>query len=425
VTVTAIVFIIAGVTEGGLTTLGIRHYAAGTDPGRARGDRPQPGRFPAAGHDGRARRVTGVAALAGAAREIVIGIPLFGAGTLLTMISASYAVPLQAQLRLGIASGLEFLRQLVNSAGTLALVAAGAGLYAFFGLWAVACLLVTIVTAAIVRSTVRIQPSFHAPTWRRYLGEALAYGVAAAAGLIYFRMAASLMTFLSTDLETGYFAMAFRVLETGTIIPWLLVTSVFPILARAASTDRARLNYATQKVVEVGLIAGVGLALVLLVGAKPVVDLIGGPEFAPFGARTARAVVRADRDRVRLLLVAPAAVARRAARAAVDQRLGRGARVRRRVRVDPAHGAIGGSIDVLLAEVVVGAASVIVLWRRHADVAPDLRPLWKVVAAGLLAGAASIPFGDIVGTVVAGAVYTGVVLALRAVPIELFHALRG
>ena len=57
--------------------------------------------------------------------------------------------------------------------------------------------------------------------------------------------------------------------------------------------------------------------------------------------------------------------------------------------------------------------------------APDLRPLWKVVAAGLLAGAASIPFGDIVGTVVAGAVYTGVVLALRAVPMELFHALRG
>ena len=425
VTVTAIVFIIAGVTEGGLTTLGIRHYAAGTDPAERDAIVRNLVGFRVLVTTAALAVVTGVAALAGAAQEIVVGIPLFGAGTLLTMISASYAVPLQAQLRLGIASGLEFLRQLVNSAGTLALVAAGAGLYAFFGLWAVACAMVTLVTALIVRNTVRIRPQFHWPTWRRYLGEALAYGVAAAAGLVYFRMAAALMTFLSTDVETGYFAMAFRVLETGTIIPWLLVTSVFPILARAATTDRDRLRYAAQKVVEVGLITGVGLALLLIVGAKPVVDVIGGPEFAPavpvlrvqavvliatvFVSTWSLLLLSLDEQRA-LLAINGSAVAIALVAAFV---------------LIPPHGAIGGSVDVLIAEVVVGAASVAVLWWGHRDVAPDLRPLWKVVLAGLVAAAASVPFGDVVGTCIAAVVYAAVLLAVRAVPMELWHALKG
>ena len=425
VSVTAIVFVIGGITEGGLTNLGIRHYSTGSDPeDRARVVRNLVGvrliiTTAALG------LVTLVAAVAGAAREIVIGIPLFGAGTLFTMISATYAVPLQAQLRLGIASGLEFLRQFVNAIGTVILVVVGAGLYAFLGLWVAVCAIVTVITAMIVRRTIPIRPDFHWPTWRRFLGEALAYGVASAAGLVYFRMAASLMTFLSTELETGYFGMAFRVLETGAMVPWLLVTSVFPILARAATTDRARLRYAAQKVVEVGLIVGVGLALILMVGAKPVVAVIGGPEFAPsvpvlriqavvliatvFVSTWSLLLLSLDEQRA-LLAINGIAVAISFAAAFV---------------LIPAHGAVGGSIDVVVAEALVAVLSVIVLWRRHPDVAPNLVPLWKVTAAGLAAVAASLAFGDVAAAIVAVAVYAVILLALRAVPMELWHALRA
>jgi O-antigen/teichoic acid export membrane protein len=369
--------------------------------------------------------VTAVAALAGAAREIVVGLPLFGAGTLLTMISSTYAVPLQAQLRLGVSSGLEFARQVVNSAGTIALVVAGAGLFAFFGLWVVVCAAVTVATAWIVRRTVSVRPAFHWPTWRRFLREALAYGVAAAAGLVYFRMAASLMTFLSSELETGYYAMAFRVLETGAMVPWLLVNSVFPILARAATNDRERLRYAAQRVVEVGLIVGAGMTLLLMVGARPVVDLVGGAEFVPavpvlriqalvlvatvFVSAWSLLLLSLDEQRALLVINGIAVVVSLAAAFVLI----------------PVFDAVGGSVDVLVAEVIVAALSVVVLWRRHPDVAPSLRPLWKVLAAVGLAAAAAIPLGDVAGTGVALVVYVAVLLGLRAVPTELWHALRG
>ena len=424
VTVSAIVFVIAGVTEGGLTNLGIRHYSAGSDPEERAVIVGNLVGFRLMATTAALAAVTGAAALGGAAHEVVVGIPIYGAGMLFSMISMTYAVPLQAQLRLGIASGLEFLRQLVNAAGTLALVLAGAGLYAFFGIWVVACAFVTVATAAIVRRTVSIRPAFDWPTWRRYLGEALAYGIAAAAALVYFRVAASLMTFLSDDVQTGYFAMAFRVLETGTMVPLLLVSSVFPILARAASTDRSRLRYAAQKVGEVGFIAGLGLALVLIVGAKVVVDVVGGPAFGPavpvlrvqaavliatvFVMTWSMLLLSLDEQRALLAINGTAVIVSLVGSFALI----------------PAHGAIGGSIAVLIAEVLVGSASVYVLWRRHRDVAPDLRPLWKVVAAGLVAAAASAPLPDVPATVVAAAVYAAALLALRAVPMELWHALR-
>jgi O-antigen/teichoic acid export membrane protein len=424
VTVSSIVFIIAGVTEGGLTTLGIRHYAAGTDPDeRAAIVRNLVG-FRLLVTTAALVVVTAVAAVAGAAKEIVLGLPLYGAGMLFSMISMSYAVPLQAQLRLGIASGLEFLRQLVNSAGTILLVLAGAGLYAFFGLWVFACAAVTVATAAIVRKSVPIRPAFHWATWRRYLSEALAYGVAAAAALVYFRVAASLMTFLSTPLETGYFGMAFRVLETGTMIPLLLVTSVFPILARAASTDRARLRYAAQKVVEVGLIAGVGLTLLLVVGARLVVDIVGGPDFGPavpvlrvqacvliatvFVATWSMLLLSLDEQRALLAINGTGVIVSLVAAFVLI----------------PPYGAVGGSVGVLIAEVLVGSSSVFVLWQRHRDVAPDLRPLWKVAVAGIAGAAVAVPFGDVVATCAAAVVYAALLLALRAVPMELWHALR-
>ncbi|HWK28868.1 MAG TPA: oligosaccharide flippase family protein [Solirubrobacter sp.] len=424
VSVTAIVAVIAGITEGGLTNLGIRYYSTEHDP-VARGEivRNLIGVRLVATTVAIAL-VTAVAALAGAAREIVLGLPLFGLGTVLTMMFSTYAVPLQAQLRLGLTAGLEFARQTANAVGTIALIVAGAGLYAFFGYWAVVCGGITVVTALIVRRTIPILPGFDWPTWRRFLGDAVAYGVASAAGLVYFRMGASLMTFLSTDLETGYFGVAFRVLETGAMVPWLLVTSVFPILARAATTDRSRLRYATQRVVEVGLIVGVAMTLVLVVGAKPVIQVIGGAEFRDavpvlrvqglvliatvFVSTWSLLLLSLDEQRI-LLAINGSAVVLTFAAAFV---------------LIPPLGAIGGSLDVLLAEVLVAVSFVVVLWRRHPDVAPDLRPLWRIAVAALVAAAASLPFGDVIATAVAVVVYALLLLALRAIPMELWDALR-
>src|ERR671910_3007867 len=89
------------------------------------------------------------------------------------------------------------------------------------------------------------------------------YAVAIALNVAYFRIAIVIMSLLTAALETGYFATSFRILEILLPVPALLVGAVFPILARAAHDDLARLQYASQRVFEASLIAGVGLVLVM------------------------------------------------------------------------------------------------------------------------------------------------------------------
>ncbi len=281
ITVASIVFLVGAVTEAGLTNLGVRHWAAGDAEDRREMVRNLIGLRLALTLAG-LLLATAIAAIAGAPRIIVAGTFVYGLGLLVSMIAYTYAVPLSAQLRLGTTSSLDFLRQALLAVGTLVLVAVGAKLMGFFALWVVVSTVAVAATALIVRGEISIRPAFDRRRWLEFLRQSIAYSIAAAVGLIYFRVAVVLISSLSTDLEAGYYAAPFRIIETAANIPWLFVTSVFPILARAATRDTARLRYAVQRVTEVGLIAGVWMTLVLVVAARPAVEVIGGlPEFAP------------------------------------------------------------------------------------------------------------------------------------------------
>ena len=72
--------------------------------------------------------------------------------------------------------------------------------------------------------------------------EVLPFALAAAVGLIYFRLAIIMMSYLATDHETGIYSAAQRIVETVGVIPWLVVSAGFPILARAARDDADRLK---------------------------------------------------------------------------------------------------------------------------------------------------------------------------------------
>ena len=86
---------------------------------------------------------------------------------------------------------------------------------------------------------------------------------------------------LSSATQTGYFGVAFRILESVTGVPPLLVSSALPILARSAHNDPDRFDYAGRRLVETMLLAGVGVALAVFLGAEFAVDLVAGPDFEP------------------------------------------------------------------------------------------------------------------------------------------------
>jgi O-antigen/teichoic acid export membrane protein len=425
VTVLAIVTITAGVTDVGLAAIGVREYALRDRTGREALMRALLGLRIVLTSIGVAGAVA-VAGLLGYRETIVLGTLLAGGGLVFQNLQTALAVSLQARLRLGWVSAVELLRQLLTVLAIVALVEAGADLLAFLAITIPIGLIVLAVTAVLVREG-GLRPSFDIEAWRPLLRDTLPFAAATAIGVIYFRVAIVLLSLVSTGRETGYFGAAFRVLEVLVVIPQLVVGAAFPIFSHAAEGDRVRLAYALQRVFDVCVALGVFLAVLIFVGAPLAIDVIASrPEFGPSVAMlqiqapalafsfAAAALnygllsLRAHREVLVAVTVAFVASAVLAALLAAEA------------------GGDGAAVAVSVGELVLAAAAFAALRKRHPQVAPRLTLVPRIaVAAGTAIGLVLLldlpPLG---GLFAAGAVYAGLLFALRAVPDELLVELR-
>jgi O-antigen/teichoic acid export membrane protein len=276
----ALVTIIGGVTEAGMSNIGVREWAVRADQARARLLGSLLGLRIALTLAGVVVGL-GFGVIAGYESALIAGIALGGAGLVAQLCQGTYQVPLQSELRLGWVTALDLVRQGVTVAGIVLLVLIGAGLVPFFVVPIAAGMVSTIATVPLVAQRVPLLPSFDLAEWRKLLAVTLPYAVATAAGLLYAYLSVVLMSLVASELETGYYAASFRIFIVVTAIPGLLVSSTFPILARAATADRRRLAYGLQRLFDVALIFGTGLALLVSVGAEVAIDVVAGPDFDP------------------------------------------------------------------------------------------------------------------------------------------------
>ncbi len=344
-----------------------------------------------------------------------------GGGVLFQNTQTTLSVPLMARLRLGWVAILAVTQQLVSSVLIVALVLLGAHLLPFMATPLVAALVVLLPTIVLVRGDIPIRPSFRLRRWRALLAPVFTYSAAAAASTLYFRVAIVLVSLIAGAHELGYYSVSFRVVEVLFTIPALLVSSAFPVFARAARDDPARLGYALSRVFETSLIAGVWTALSLAVGARIAVQVLGGDEFlaavpilavqgiavgatfvsAVFGygmlsLHLHRAILLLNLGMLVLVSVVVAVL----------------------VLLDGAEGAAIGTAAV---EVVAAIASGVVLVRGRPHLMPRLSVVPKVALAGLLGALPMLASGlpVIVRLACSTVIYAAVVLSLRAVPEEL------
>lgn len=425
VAVSAIVFIIGGFTEAGLTNLGIREYS------QLRPEEREPFLRDLVGLRLVLTTVGVLVAIAltavtGSPSVVVAGVAVAGLGLLVQLTQQTYAVPLNAQLRMGWISVLGIIRQGTLSALFIGLVLLNAGLIAFFWASVVTGVVLVAVTVALIRGTAPLLPGFHAESWKRILRDTLPYALAAAVGLIYFRIAVVLLSYVSTDQETGIFSAAFRIVEVVGVLPWLLVSAGFPILARAARDDEARLGYALQKIFEVAVVLGVFIALGLAVAAPVAIDVVAGKDFADsvpvlrlqaVGLVTSFLMVTWTYALLSLKLFRPLLLANAAAAVVA---------IVATLLLSPPFGAEGAAIATVLAEAVLATASLAALRRHRPALRPDLGVVPKVAVAlgAAVAVALLVPAPVLVLSLLAGAVYGGVALLLGAVPAEAINALR-
>jgi O-antigen/teichoic acid export membrane protein len=423
-TVSSLIFIIGGMTEAGLNQLGIKRYSA-MDAGE------RPGFLRVLVGLRLALTVTGVAlatafsAATGQPGVVVAGTAIMGLGLLLQLTQNAYAVALSSQLKLGWVAGLEFIGQFTLSAVTLALVAVGASLIPFFWAAVASAGALLVVTVTVLRRDTEIRPSIDVEQWRSILREVLPFALAAAVGLIYFRLAIILMSYLATDQETGIYSAAQRIVETVGVIPWLVVSAGFPILARAARDDADRLKYALQRLFDVSLLLGGAVVVTGVAGAQFAIKVVAGVGFGEsvgvlqilicsmlmtFLVATWSSALLSLSEYRRILWSNLVALATTTILS---------------VALIPGMGPEGAAIATVAAETALAISYLIALARHDRTLLPHAGTVGRLLPGAAVAAAAGLLLGapSLIESLLCGAIYLAGAWLCGAVPPELVDAL--
>lgn len=424
VTVVSLVTLVGALAEAGMTNLGIREYTTLEGAQRDQVMRSLVGLRIVLSGLGVAAAVL-FALAAGYADVMVVGTVTAGLGLLLTNLQGAYSVPLASHLALGRVSLLEVARQFFTLAATVVLVALSGGLLAFLAVPLPVGVAVLLVTLWWVRRSMPLGPAFDRGTWGTLLRHSASFAVAAAVGTIYIYVIVIVMSLMAREKEVGYFGASFRVFLVLGGIAALVVTSAFPVLARAARDDRTRLAYALQRLFDVSVVVGAWMAVCTVVGAPFAIEVLAGKGFGPavgtlriqgvavfasfLLATWAFALVSLHRHRALLLANGIALL--------VSLTLSL-------ILVSP-YGAHGAAVATICGESALATAYAVSLMRRDNDLRPQLAVLWRVAPAATLAALAGLllPIPAVAAIVVATAVYGVGVVALHAIPTELIEAI--
>ena len=422
-TVIAIVTIVQGVTDAGLTLVGQREYVHADAERR---------RTLLADLVGIRLVLTPLGVLLGVLFAVVAGYPhalvtgtlLAGLGVVLAVVAATLTMPLSNELRYGAVTAVDLARQLVIVAGIVALVAAGAGLVPFFVVYVAAGAVAVVVALAFVGVRGWVAPRFAWREWRPLLWEAAPIALSSVVNVTYVRTLIILASLLATAEQTGLFATSYRISEILLGVPQLMIGAAFPILVHSSAGDEQRLAYVLQRMGEAALLVGLGLGLVLAVGAAPIIDVLGGHAFAD-----AASVLR-----IQSLAIAAAFMTQLGTFGLVAVRQQRAlvlVNVLALVTVlalgctlIPLLEADGAALAASIGETILAVASIAMLVRARPALRPDLRYVPKLLlAAGLGGACVLLPLPDAVAAVLAAGVYAAVAWLLRAVPVELLEAM--
>jgi O-antigen/teichoic acid export membrane protein len=423
--VLSLIAMVQGLTEGGLAAVGLREYTVLDRAHRQRLMQDLLGlRF--------VLTITGVALaivfglVAGYDSELIAGTIVAGAGLLLLVLFNLVAIPLQADLRFGWITSAELLRQAIAAVLVVALVIAGAGIVPFLATQIPAGLVALAIAAALVRGVISLRPSFEPAAWWALVRETLPYAIAIAISALYFRIVIVLMSLVSNETQTGYFATSYRVIEVLVAIPVLLVSAAFPVMSRAARDDADRLLYAGQRTFDLMLIIGVWLTLSVALGAGFMIQVIGGSDFdESIGVLQVQALAVActfvsvtcgflllSLRRHRAILVGNV----------VPLTFG----VVLTLLLAPSDGADGAAIATVAAEAGLALAVLALVRRRGVPRVPlSLRILLPVALAAALAACMELVVPgvhDVITVALATLVYFGVLAALGQIPPELRRA---
>lgn len=426
-TVMAVVAIMSGITEGGLTIIATRDMAVLS----SRSERHGLLRdllalrilLSAAG----VAAAVGVSLAAGYDGDLVLGTLLGALGIFLASVQAAFLVPLAVDLRNGRVALNEFLRQLLLVIGIVAFSIAGFGLGSFFLNQLLAGAALLLITPLLVGRENLVLPRWNRERSIELIRAAAPLAIATVLGIVYFRILVIIASVMTGEQETARFVTSVRIFELLAGLPIMMTGVILPVLSVAARDNPARLRYVTQRLTEAAALAGVLLWLVLAFGAESILVALGGEEY-----RTVGPVLRLQAPMILTLFLVsawnPALIALGHQRAmAIATATGLVTAIVGGLVLIPLLEADGAAVAAVVAELVNAGAALYLL--RRAGPGRELHWRSWVPRAALSAGLAvaaglAAPGPEWASALAAAVVFVLAAFATRAVPPEVLQAAR-
>jgi O-antigen/teichoic acid export membrane protein len=421
--VIALLAIVQGVAEGGLGVTALRELAL----------RDAPAQRALLAHVVGARVVlalagvlvaTGLSALFGYGGTLVAGTAVAGLGIVLASVQAALLLPLAVAGRQGRLAVNEAVRQGVVAGVVAVLVVADAPLPAFFFAHLAAGLVLMAVAPVMAGRRALVAPRFAPAALWGVVRVALPVALASVVAVVYYRALVVVVSLLEDERQTGLYVTAARVLEITGGLPMLLSVVAVPLLSVAARDDPARLERVLQRMTEVMAVAGVAVALGIGIGARPLLVLLGGEEYAD-----AAGVLRVQCAALATLFVGaawtPVLVGRGQLRTVAGvSAVGLATLLALGLPLTASAGIEGAAVAVVVADLVLLCGTGLAL-RRGGAARLDLRFVPRLGLAGAPALALAFVPGvpDAAAALAAVGLFLGLALALGLVPRALLAAL--
>jgi O-antigen/teichoic acid export membrane protein len=422
-TVAALLGIVSGISDAGLTAVGSRELALAKPDDATRVQRNLVTLRLAITPLG----ILAAAVFAAFAYDstMVYGTLLGGVGVALVNTQATMMLPLSVELRLGTVALFELARAALGFFVVLVLVAAGATLVPLLGAQIPVGLVLIAVTPLVIRVRRSLVPGLDGGTVRSLVRDALPLAIALTMNVVYFRVLMIMTSLLASSTATGLFATSFQIFAVLFSLPLLVLSSALPLLSVAGRDDDDRLHFGLQRITEVALAISIVFVLVIVATAPWAIPFLGGDAYrdaVPVLQIQAFALIPVfvgQTWQLGLLSLRRQASLTWANTGALVLVIVLGA------IFIPLWSAEGAAAAAVIAETGLAALVYFFLWRARPAVAPRLGLTPRVVLASLPAFAVLlVPLPWLVHAVASVALFVAAAAALRAVPSELWKALR-
>lgn len=211
--------------------------------------------------------------------DLRIGIGIVAAAWFWQALNGTYVGIFQNRLRMDKAALTDVLGRLVILAIVLFQISQQASLNQILWSYFIGNLVNFLASAWLGRVYLRFRPAFDFSYWKKVFTESSLIFIVSILGLIYFKIDTLMLSLLKTSTDVGIYGPPYKVVEILILLPAIFMGNVFPVVTHYIYAKDSRLEGAFQKSFDFLLIAGVPIAVGVILIANRIISIVAGPEF--------------------------------------------------------------------------------------------------------------------------------------------------